>query len=225
MGQAIGQCLPYAIGVAISPVPIIGVVLMLSAAHGRVTGPAFLVGWIAGLSVLGTAVLLISSGANASSSGQPATWVSILKLCLGALLLLVAIKQWRGRPRADEHAQLPKWMAAIDRFGAAKAVGMGALLADVNPKNLLITVGAAAAIAQTGVSSTDQAVALAAFVVIASLGVGAPVAVFFLLGDRAARLLTEMKDWMAAHNAAIMTVLLLVIGVKLIGDGITGLST
>ena len=225
MGQAIGQSLPFAIGVAISPVPIIGVVLMLSAAHGRVTGPAFLVGWIAGLAVLGTAVLLISSGANASNSGQPATWLSILKLCLGALLLLVAGKQWRGRPRAGENAQLPKWMAAIDRFGAVKALGMGVLLADVDPKNFLITVGAAAAIAQTGVSSGDQAIALAVFVVVASLGVGAPVAIFFLLGDRAAKLLAEMKDWMAAHNAAIMTVLLLVIGIKLIGDGITGLST
>ena len=33
-----------------------------------------------------------------------------------------------------------------------------------------------------------------------------------------------MKDWMAANNAAIMAVLLLVIGAKLIGDGISGLS-
>lgn len=117
-------------------------------------------------------------------------------------------------------------MDGCDRsFRPRQGTRDGALLADVNPKNLLITVGAAAAIAQTGVSAGDQAVALAVFVVIASLGVGAPVAVFFLLGDRAQKLLAELNDWMAAHNAAIMTVLLLVIAVKLIGDGITGLSS
>jgi len=224
MGQAIGQSLSFAVGVAISPIPIIGVVLMLATPRARANGPAFLVGWVVGLAVLGTAVLLISSGASASSSGQPATWVGILKLVLGALLLLVAVRQWRGRPRGDAPAALPKWMRAIDGFSAGKALGMGALLADVNPKNGLLTVAAGAAIAQTGIAAGQQAVALAIFVVIASLGVGVPVVIYFVMGDRAATLLSEMKDWMAAHNAAIMAVLLLVIGVKLIGDGIAALS-
>ncbi|HTU96400.1 MAG TPA: GAP family protein, partial [Solirubrobacteraceae bacterium] len=180
MGQAIGQCLSFGVGVAISPVPIIAVVLMLATPRGRINGPAFLLGWIAGLAILGTVVLLISSGASASSNGGPATWVSILKLVLGALLLLVALKQWRGRPKGDGPAQLPKWMAALDTVGAGKALGMGAALASViNPKNLLLTVAAAAAIAQTGISAGEQAVALAVFIIIASLGVGAPVGIYF----------------------------------------------
>ncbi len=44
------------------------------------------------------------------------------------------------------------------------------------------------------------------------------------MGTRAARILDELKSWMAAHNAAIMTVLLLVLGLKLIGDAIGELS-
>jgi hypothetical protein len=43
------------------------------------------------------------------------------------------------------------------------------------------------------------------------------------MGARAASILTGLKTWMAAHNAAIMTVLLLVLGAKLIGDAIAGL--
>lgn len=225
MGEAIGQILPLAIGVAISPVPIIGVVLMLASMRARANGPAFLVGWIVGLAALGTVVMLVSSGANASTTGGPATWEGIVKLVLGLLLLLVAAAQWRGRPRGDSQPQLPKWMNAIDRITAAKAFGMGALLAAVNPKNGLITIAAGAAIAQTGTSGSQQAVALAVFVVIASIGVAAPVAIYFLMGDRAPALLDDLKTWLAANNAAIMTVLLLVIGVKLIGDGISGLSS
>ena len=33
----------------------------------------------------------------------------------------------------------------------------------------------------------------------------------------------RLKSWMSAHNAAIMAVITLVIGVKLLGDGISGL--
>jgi threonine/homoserine/homoserine lactone efflux protein len=93
-------------------------------------------GWIAGLAILGTVVLLISSGASASSSGQPATWVGILKLVLGALLLLVAVKQWRGRPHGDEEAHLPKWMRAIDRVSAVKALGLGACWRRPTPRTV-----------------------------------------------------------------------------------------
>lgn len=224
MGAAIGQILPFAVAVAISPMPIIGVVLMLATPRARSNGPAFLIGWIAGLAILGTVVLLVSSGASASDDGQPEDWVSILKLVLGVLLLLVAVRQWRGRPRGDEQPQLPKWMRAIDTFTAPKALAMGALLAALNPKNALLTIAAGATIAGTGISAAEQAGALAVFIVIATVGVAAPVVVYFALGSRSAEVLEEMKNWMSANNAAIMAVLLLVIGAKLIGDGISGLS-
>lgn len=147
----------------------------------------------------------------------------MLKLVLGGLLLAVAVKQWRAQPAAGEEAELPKWMQTIDAFTASKAAGFGLLLSAVNPKNLLLAVGGAAAIAQTGASSGAQAAALAAFVVLGTLGTGAPVAIYFALGDRSQRLLDRLKDWMARHNAAIMAVLCLLIGAKLVGDGISTL--
>jgi threonine/homoserine/homoserine lactone efflux protein len=180
IGQAIGQALPFAVGVALSPVPIIAVVLMLSTPKGSVNGPAFLTGWVVGIAVLGTIVLLVAGGASASKHGSPATWVSIVKIVLGVLLLLLAAKQWRGRPRGERQPELPGWMKSIDTFTGVKSVGMGVVLSAVNPKNLILVVGAAAAIAQTGASAGDQAVALAVFIVLATVGVGAPVAIVAL---------------------------------------------
>ena len=52
---------------------------------------------------------------------------------------------------------------------------------------------------------------------------GPSVAIYFALGARAEGVLDDLKLWMAAHNSAIMAVLCLVIGAKLIGDAITGL--
>lgn len=222
MRQAIGQVLSLGVGVSLSPIPIVGVVLMLATPRARSNGLAFLAGWIGGLAIAGTVILLLSSGAEASESGAPADWVNWLKIVLGLLLLAFALKEWRGRPRVGTEAAMPGWMNAIDSFEAPKAAGLGVLLSAVNPKNLLLVVAVAAAIAQTGVSAGRQAVALAIFIVIATIGPGAPVAIFFAMGERSKRLLDELRAWMAQNNATIMAVICLLIAAKLIGDGISG---
>jgi threonine/homoserine/homoserine lactone efflux protein len=224
VGEAIGQILPLAIGVALSPVPVIAVVLMLGTPRGVSNGPAFVLGWIVGLSVAGAVVLLVSSGADASDEGAPADWVGWLKIALGLLLLAVAVKQWRSRPRGGEQAKLPKWMRTIDGFTAGRSVAMGVALSAINPKNLLLIVGAAAAIAQTGIPAGEQAAAFAVFVVIATLGPGLPVAIYSTMRARSERILGDIEGWMAANNATIMAVLCLLIAAKLVGDGISGLT-
>jgi threonine/homoserine/homoserine lactone efflux protein len=115
-------------------------------------------------------------------------------------------------------------MQAIDSFPPPRALAMGFALSAVNPKNLILTLGAASAIAQTGIDAGEQAVALAVFVAIGTLGPGLPVAIYFAMGARAEHLLDELKRWMAANNAAIMAVLCLVIGAKLFGDGVAVLA-
>jgi threonine/homoserine/homoserine lactone efflux protein len=225
MGQAIGNFLPSAVGVAISPLPIVAVVLMLVTTRGRQNGPAFVAGWWFGLGVVGAIVLAVADGANASTDSGPATWVDVLFLLLGLLLILVAAKQWRGRPHGAEEPPTPKWMGALDSFTPVKAGGAGVVLSALNPKNLLLAVAGAAAIAQTGISTGEQVVSYVIFVLIASIGVAAPVVIYFVMGDRSQRPLGELKTWLAHNNAVIMAVLLLIIGVKLIGNAISGFST
>ncbi len=219
MGDAIGNMLPSAIGVAISPVPIVAVVLMLVTPNGKTNGLAFVLGWFAGIAVVGIIALLLASGADASETGQPATWVSVLLLLLGIALLVMAGKQWQSRNQAQE---APAWMKTLDQFTPVKAAGFAALLAGVNPKNLLLIVSGAAAISETGISAGDQAIALIVFILIASLGVLLPVAISVLMGERSASILEDLKSWLESNNATIMTVLLLVIGVKLVGSAIAG---
>src|SRR5829696_8647417 len=223
MAEAIGQVLSLGVGVSLSPVPIIAVVLMLATPRARSNGPAFVLGWIVGLVVVGSLVLVVASGADAGQGSDPATWVDVLKLVLGTLLVLVAARQWVKRPREGADAPLPTWMRTIDEFSPARSIALGSALSGVNPKNLLLTVGAAAAIAGSASSAVQEAVAFGVFVAVATLGPGAPVIVYFALGERAVRSLGALKTWLSVHNAAIMAVLCLIIGAKLIGDGIAGL--
>jgi hypothetical protein len=224
MGEAIGGSLPLAVGIAISPIPIIAVVLMLTSRKARVNGPAFVLGWLLGLGIVGVIVLSVAGPAGASASGSPATWVSWAKIVLGALLLLVAARQFASRPHGGEEARMPKWMATIENTRPVAALGLAAALSGANPKNLLLAAGGAAAIAQTGIPAGQQAVAYLVFALIGTLGVGIPVGIYFVMGERSEKLLAGLKDWMSAHNAAIMSVLCLVIGVKIIGDAISGLT-
>jgi threonine/homoserine/homoserine lactone efflux protein len=225
MGDAIGQMLPFAIGVAISPMPIVAIVLMLVTPKAKTNGLAFLLGWIVGILIVGTIALLIVNPDESSSNSGKATWVSWLELVLGLLLLLVAVRQWRGRPHEGDEVATPKWMGALDTFTPVKALGAGILLSGVNPKNLIFIIGGADAIAQTYISGSQEAVVWLIFMLIASLGVVTPVIIYFVMGERAAGTLESLKDWMARNNTAIMAVLCVIIAAKLIGVAISGFSS
>lgn len=223
MGQAIGDLLPSAIGVALSPVPIIAVILMLGTPRARSNGPAFAVGWVLGLVIVSVIVVLVASGADDSDSGTSDA-VDILKLLIGALFLVMAYRQWHNRPRAGIEPEMPKWMQAVDQITAGRSLVLGAALSGVNPKNLALTLAAAASIAQAGLDGGGTAVSIAVFVVIGSLTVAGPVVFYMLASEKAVGPLGSIKQFMAEHNAVIMMIVLLILGAKVLGQGIAGLS-
>lgn len=224
MGQALADVLPLAVAIAIFPVPIIAAVVLVGSERGVAKGVAFVLAWCAGLVAVGLVVLLIAEAADATDGDERSTWVNVLLLCLGLLALAAAAKQWRARPSAGEEGPPPGWMRTVDEFTTARAGAAGLALTALNPKNLLLTVGAAAEIAGAGLSAGQQAAVLLTFVLVASLGVLIPVALAVALGAGSRRLLDGLRAWMARHNAVIMTALLLLIGAKLLVDAVSGFA-
>ncbi|MFC7877752.1 GAP family protein [Isoptericola sp. NPDC057391] len=223
MGAAIGQSLPVAVGVLISPLPIVAVVLMLVSRRAKANAAAFLVGWFVAVLVV-VALVAVLAGSSVPDDDGPPAWASVVKIVLGVLLLLLAVKQWRGRPRDGVEPETPSWMAAVDQFTPGKALGLAVLLSAVNPKNLLLVVSGGAAIAAAAPGDTNaQVVAAVVFALIASAGVVTPLVIYLSMGERAAHVLDGLKTWMVTNNAVIMAVLLLVIGATMIGDGISAL--
>ena len=222
LSQAIGGLLPIAAAVALSPIPIVAVVLVLDSARARVNGPAFALGWVAGLATVSTVVVIVAGGASDSES-TTATGVNWVQLAIGLLFIWLAAKQWRNRPRSGEAAEMPAWMATIDQISPAKAAALGVGLSAVNPKNLALTVAAAASIAEAGLDDADTVVAVVVFVVLGSLTVAGAVVAYLIAPKRAAAPLARVRQFMTANNATIMMVILLLLGLKVLGDALAGL--
>lgn len=223
MGEAIGGTLPLAVGVALSPAAIIAITLMLTTDRSRGNGISFLLGWIAGILVVGGVLLVLNKGADASDQGSPAEWTGYVKIALGILLLAFARRRRAAQPN-DEEPSLPRWMEKLDSFGPLQSAGAGFALGGINPKNLVLTAAAATAIAQTGIPTGDQAVSLLVFALVASISVAIPLGIYLFMSDRADQLLGRLKDRMTRDNGTIIAVICVVIAAKLIGDGITTLS-
>jgi len=218
MGSVIGQILGFAVGVAISPVPVIAVILMLFSKSAATNSVSFAAGWILGLCVVGAAVLALGM---TISEGDESNVVGVVKLLIGVLFVALAVKQWKGRPVDGEEAAMPVWMNSIDSFTAGKSLGFGFVMAAVNPKNLGLTVAAAATISSANLATSNEIVTLGVYVLIASVTIVLPVGAYLILGDKADAPLTTAKQWLIDNNNTVMSVLFVVLGFKLIGDALT----
>lgn len=224
MAQGISAVLTFAVGVAISPVPIIAVTLMLFSQRARVNGSAFLLGWVLAVAVVSGVAYTLADQGDAATSSTAADTIAWGKIVFGVLFLLLAARNWRSRPAPGTKPEMPKWMAGVDALTPPKAFGLSLLLAGVNPKNLMLAASAGAALAGLGLPTGEAVGSLIVFVVVASLSIAAPVFYYLVGGEKAKARLDEMKDWLVLHNDAVMAVLLLVFGAKLIADGLPPLS-
>ncbi|WAA67499.1 GAP family protein [Microbacterium oxydans] len=220
MGSVIGEILPLALGIAISPIPIIAAILMLLSPKARVTSVGFLLGWVVGIVVAVTVFTLLSAILPAEDPDASRPIRGVVQLVLGLLLFVLAFGQWRKRPKPGEEAALPKWMQAIDKVTFIVALGLGFLLSALNPKNLIMAVGAGVDIGSAALPTGSTVVVIAIFTLIAAATVLVPVVGYLIAAERLRAPLDALRGWLARENAVIMAVLLLVIGVSMVGKGI-----
>ena len=220
MNEVIGQILPLALGVAISPIPIIAAILMLLSPRARATSVGFLAGWVLGIAVAVTVFTILSSLLPGPDSDASKPVQGTIKIVLGLLLIAVGAKQWQGRPRGEAAPAMPKWMSAIDTLTAVKSFGLGFLLSAVNPKNLIMAIGAGVIIGGGALDTSADIITIVMFTVIAASTVAIPVVAYLAAADRMSAPLEALHQWLLHENAVVMAVLLAVIGVVMIGKGV-----
>ena len=212
------ETLPLALAIAASPFPIIPAILLLFTARPRPTSSAFLVGWLLGI-LASTTVFVLLSEVIESTEGSP-VWVSWVRLVLGAALVVYGVQQWLARGSKTE---APAWMRSLETATPSSSFRLALLLSGVNPKVVLIAAAAGLAIGSGDLHGWAEVMAVLVFTAVAALSVAVPVLGYAVLGEPVLRPLGVVKDWLTAHNAAVMAVVLVVLGIALAAKGIQGL--
>lgn len=213
-----------ALGVALNPFPIIAVILVLASPDAQRKGSALLVGWIFGvLGMVGVLVLIANLGGLGPNEASTPQWLSILKLAIGMGLVVLAVWKWMGRPRAGEEAKLPGWLASLPERSPGQLARFGAILAGLNPKNLMFNLVAAASIASSGASAVGEIGLWVVYVVAASFMLLLPVGAYVLAPAWTSVRLEVVRKWLVQHNSVILAGVLVVIGAVLVTGAVAEL--
>jgi len=223
MGIAIGELLPLAVAIAISVTTIITTVLMLLSPKAKSRTVGLLLGCVVGVAGAVALFTLLADLLPTQDSGGPSLAASLIKMAVGMLLVILALRQWRGRPAGGDQAELPNWMAGVDSMTPGKALVLGLLLSAVVPKNLLLALSAGLIVGEAGFSGRQAAVVIVLFTAIATSTVAVPVVAHLVASARLRGPFERLRVWLVENNVTIMVVALLVIGVVMIGNSIASI--
>lgn len=221
LADAIGKMLPATAAIALTPIQIIALVVILGGAQARASGPAFLAGWLAALTLASGLALLLVDRLDDSRSTPLVHW---LRLGLGLLLLWGALRLWRTRPQGDTVPEPPAWMASLGDARPGRAFVLGGAVCLTNPKILALVFAGMSSLAYLALAPAAAAWALVAFVALASLPVIGLLALHALGGARGAASIAALKDFMLRNNNVILMVVLALLGVGVFGSGLSGIA-
>ncbi len=218
MSEALRASLPIAIALALSPAPIIAIFILLMTPKASINGSSFLGGWFAGIYSVGV-IMFILPGMEENHS-DPTQLSGFIRLGLGVILLMGALRYWIKRPRSGEVVKTPKIFLHIDRFGFWKSFLTGILFSVVNVKNFALSAAGASKIDEVAKDDHGIYKDLAFFALIGSIMIILPILVHAIAGNKIESRFQRWKRWMIQNNHLLLIILLTVLGGVLIKGGL-----
>ena len=226
MGQAIGNTLPIMTAIMISPIPLAGLIVVLTSKRGPVKSIAFGMGFFAALWL--PTFLLGWTGrkmmAGSGRSGAWSTWSNLIHGGLGAVLLIVGSVVFLNDLRKTLPATEPRWMKTFDSSSLLMVFAGGSCLVFVNPKNLPVVISATVDYAQVSLGAVQLAIVVTAFAVMGSLLIFLPIVLVHLARERSAKLFARTRPWLIAHNAVILATICVTVGAAMPGRAFLALG-
>src|SRR6266498_982151 len=207
------QVLLYGLLAAASPTVLLATLAALSTRRARANGSAFAGGFLLGQSI-GLAVPLLIGASSVPSSGSNSTVSAWFQLGVGLLLLAAAYRarQAQPAPEVNGESRTTALLARLARVTPRTAFSIGVPLG-IGVKRLIISILAASTIALSGLSDSEEFGLGLLYVLVASLLVWLPVAVYLIAGKRADGWVTSSEEWLAANKRRLTFFSSLVFGV------------
>lgn len=214
--------LPYAVGALVASIPVTTMAAVLATTSRRSVLRSFAAGWVAGLLVVSTLGLLLLDGTTAATGSTG--WVSWLRLVLAAVLVALAVRKIVARRRSGPPSGDPAWLSGLRETTAGRAFVLSFLLAAVNPKSSAIVLSAISAVVTSTTVLAEQLLPAVLFVVVASLGVVAPLVADLVAGERAGRALESFVAWFVRWSDLVTVTVLLALAGVVGAAGVSGLT-
>ncbi len=224
MGELLKDVLPLALGAAVSPLLLTGVLIVLSSKDRPLArGAAVAAGAAVPLLVVGLVGLAVFTGTVSPEPGNShSTDSARIDVALGAILLLLGVRGLRRTPTAHEKSSDGASDAA-SQPGLAKTALLGFGMMATNFTTAVLYIAAVKEIAHAGVETAEELGVLAILLTITMIPVLVPLLVFTVAPDAAGRMLTPIGAWVRARSRPIGIALLLGFGAYLLVKGLTGL--
>ncbi len=218
-GPLIIELLVAATGVAFNPPAIIASIVLASSSRRKAV--AFAGGWLTGLLVIGSVVMLV--GDVSKLLGEPSMLALFAKLVLGAVLVIGALAKWRKRSTSSGADEMPRWMRSLTGLSSARTFLVAAAYASLNPKTLAFVVAGVLTILGASYGLAVEWITLLLFIILASLSVTAPIALAVIAPHRSADSLVAARLWLVNEGSVVTAAVLAVLGVLLLYSAIAGL--
>ena len=220
--EAIGHILPIALAAALSSVPIMVTIYILLSPDRRRSALPFALGWVLGMLIVVSACALAAQLVpEPRIARRPETTLGAIEVLVGAALVVLGIVSLR---RARRRADPAGGMLRLDRrFGPWRSFGL-ALLLNIRPKAVLLAIAAGLTIRGDSGSLSEALVVIGVYTVIGASTVLVPIVATLVAPARMEPRLTSSRDWLTRNGEAMTSLIVIMVGVVVVGDGLARFS-
>jgi uncharacterized membrane protein len=184
------------------------------------TGLWFYLGAFGITLVIGVVAAFVLGNDAASHTSSPKTWVAIVDVVAGVLVLAYVFRRLRRPPDPGRVEGTIDRMSKLASSPAVAIVGAGATLA--NPGGFIPL--ALKEISQLDTSSAGYFAYWVGFSLVSLLPLGLALLMLLFARDRAMRTLVAARGWLERHVRTVAAVILVALAAALLRNGIAGLT-
>ena len=201
--------------IALDPLPLTAFLVVLPSKRGVRKGAAFVFGWLVSLAIVVTVAVLATGNNPPQPNTAPSLASLAVKIALGVVLVVIAVRHIRARSKPKPPKKPPKWQEHVDSMSPWFAL----VLAPTLQPWVLISAGAATVV-EAKLSSWESFLALFLYCVLASSSYLAMQIYAMVRPSQSQQMLARFRAWIDAHTDQAIIGGSLIIGLYLIAKDI-----
>jgi hypothetical protein len=203
------------LAIAFDPLPLTGFMVVLPSERGVLKGAAYVFGWLVSLAIVVTITVLATGNNPPKSNTAPSLASLAVKIAIGAVLVVIAVRHRRKMGQPKKPKKPPKWQTSVDKMSPWFALGLAPAL---QPWGLIAA--GAATVVEAKLSSWESYLALFGFCVLASSTYVGMEIYAAIRPAQSQAFLGRLRKWIDSHTDQVIIWGSLILGFWLIANSI-----